>query len=138
MKIEISGDYGDPKADDIFWPLQRALNDLFEPLLKNRYFNSIREFSIVFRVSGRALDFKSEGPELLKYNKKSQYITIDLTFPESAWKGIEMDDIKMNVVNGLNLSFDLMIEKAIEVDNSRDLDALISDFKSVMSDFIKK
>lgn len=30
MKIQISGQYGDPDADRVFWPMQRQLNACFE------------------------------------------------------------------------------------------------------------
>lgn len=41
MEIQISGQYGDPQADDIFWPMQKKLNDYFKKYIIGGYFKRI-------------------------------------------------------------------------------------------------
>ena len=74
MKIQISGQYGDPNASDVFWPIQKKLNTCFEYHIKGEYLKEISKFAIGFRVSGKLCDFKSQGAERLRYLKKNQHL----------------------------------------------------------------
>lgn len=110
--IQISGHYGDPKADAIYWPFQRNLNGALEPLDCSDYLVGIERLSIVLRVSGRVTDFKGCGPERLKFLKRDKEITIDLVIPESDWRGAPDDEIRRRLFVGLNSSFEYLLERA--------------------------
>lgn len=69
MEIQISGQYGDPQADDIL-AYAKKLNYYFKKYIVGEYFKSITKNAIVFRVSGKIWDFKSQGVENLRYLKK--------------------------------------------------------------------
>lgn len=73
MEVQISGQYGDIQTDDIFWPMQKKLNDYFKKYIVGEYFKSITKIAIVFRVSGKIWDFKSQGVESLRYLKKPRH-----------------------------------------------------------------
>lgn len=137
MNIIISGQYGDPKASRVFWPMQKKLNDTFEKYIKDDYFHNLIELSIVFRVSGKISNFKGDGPEKMKYLKSEPSITIDLTFPESAWRDVDRDTIKLKIVNGINSCFLLMLEKAEKLGEIKDNDAIRNDIELAISDFIE-
>jgi hypothetical protein len=136
MMIQISGQYGDPRADDLFWPLQKTLNDSFKKHMLGAYFQAIVMFSIVFRVSGKVRDFGSEGPERMKYLKKDSEITIDLAFSESFWSGVEKNDLKLRVADGVRECLSLMLEKAQALGEVGDVKGFNSDVEKAISEFL--
>lgn len=136
MMIQISGQYGDPRADDLFWPIQKMLNDCFKKSIVGAYFKAIVMFSIVFRVSGKVRDFGSEGPERMKHIKKDSEITIDLVFPESFWRGVDKNDLKVSVANAVRESLFLMLEKAEAIGEVEDAEAFKSDVEKAISEFL--
>lgn len=71
MEIQISGQYGESRASDVFWPMQKKLNECFENNIKGGYLKSILKFAIGLRVSGKLCDFQSQGAERLRYLKKN-------------------------------------------------------------------
>ncbi len=136
MMIQISGDYGDTKADDIFWPLQKKLNDSFSKYIVDVYFNTLVMFAIVFRVSGKALDFGSEGPERMKYVKKDSKITIDLVFPESSWRRIDSETVKNHVAAELRKTIRIMLEKADKLGEVQNLEEFENHVDKAISEFL--
>ena len=44
--IQISGQYGDPKAPDFFFPLQKKLKNLSKKYLTGNYFESITKLQL--------------------------------------------------------------------------------------------
>ena len=135
MKIQISGQYGDPKADDIYWPIQKKLNDCFKKYLLGSYFQTIALLSIVFRVSGKVRDFGAEGPERMKYIKKRAEITIDLVFPEHSWRGIDKAVIMQDVASGVLDCVRLMREKAESLGELKNWEELNSDIEKAIAEF---
>lgn len=138
MLVQISGDYGEPKADDVFWPLQRELNHLFKQNDLEKCFETLRVFSIVFRVSGKITDFGAGGPEKIKYIKKKSEITMDLVFPESSWKGLSLIEVKGNIVGGLDDCLEEMCSKAEKLKEIKDIGTFNTYFKNVIGEFIAK
>ena len=136
MMIQISGDYGDPQADDTFWPIQKSLNDSFNKHILSEYFKTIVMFSIVFRVSGKVHDFGSEGPELMKHIKKDFEITMDLAFPESCWRGVDKRELKVGVADGVRKCLGLMLEKAREIGEVEDSEGFKNDVEITISEFL--
>jgi hypothetical protein len=80
MKVQISGQYGDPKAWDVFAPMQSKINSEFDSQVTYTPTSNVTKLSIGFRVSGNIQDFESRGIELLKYIKKAKTITVDLAY----------------------------------------------------------
>ena len=112
MKVQISGHYGDPKADRFFSQLKKKLNDIFEAKIDGGYFRSIVLLGIVFRVSGKVRDFGSKGPERLKYVKKENAITMDLVFSVDMWQGVESSTLAETVYDGVSKCLSMMVEKS--------------------------
>lgn len=133
--IQISGQYGDPKAPDFFFPLQKKLNDLFKKYLKGVYFDTLIKLSIIFRVSGKARDFGHIGPEKLKYLKKDNELTIDLTFSEEQWKNVDKEQIRELVKEGVNECIALLLEKATNLDEVKDVNTFKADLEQAFSEF---
>ena len=49
MKILISGQYGEPRASDIFWPMQKKLNECFDRNIQEGYLK--KHYKIRNRIS---------------------------------------------------------------------------------------
>lgn len=136
MKIQISGQYGDPKADDLFWPLQKNLNDCFNKHLVQVYFNTLVMFSIVFRVSGKIRDFGSEGPERMKYIKKESELTVDLVFTEASWRGADKSVFEAHVVDGVRECLRMMLDKSDSLNELTDINSFKIDVEKAISEFM--
>ena len=111
------------------------MNNCFDKYLVNGYFKTIILFSIVFRVSGKVRDFGSEGPELMKYIKKYSELTIDLTFTEKSWKGVEHNVLKSHVVNGVQNCLHMMVDKSDALNEITDIDSFKRDVSKAISEF---
>ncbi|MDP2571930.1 hypothetical protein Q8W40_07055 [Vibrio penaeicida] len=133
MMIQVSGQYGDPKADSLFWPIQKTLNDNFKQHIDGEYFETINMFSIVFRVSGKVRDFGSEGPERIKHNKKDSEVTIDLVFPESFWKNIDKKELEDKVIKQVRQCIVLILEKSEKIEKNGDIESLKIDIENALS-----
>lgn len=114
MKIffQISAQYGDPKAPDIFFPIQLRLNQAFGREMDQTLIGTLDKLSVVLRVSGATWDFKNSGPERLKYRKKDREITIDLAVPEKQWNGVPIEEVKSWLKSRLEACVHQILEKA--------------------------
>lgn len=137
MEIQISGQYGDPQADDMFWPLQKRLNDCFEKYIVNDYFESITKLAIVFRASGKMWDFESQGAECLRYLKKTNALTIDFVFTELQWSNADMAELKKIIAQGTIECLELMIGKSVKLGELADKGALLSDIEKSLDEFLQ-
>ena len=111
MEVQISGQYGDIQTDDIFWPMQKKLNDYLKEYIVGEYFKSITKIGIVFRVSGKIWDFKYQGVENLRYLKKTKTLTVDLVFSQSQWLNADLNELSEMIAQGTLQCFELMIKK---------------------------
>ncbi|NNA32837.1 hypothetical protein [Pseudomonas lundensis] len=137
MEIQISGQYGDPQADDIFWPMQKKLNDYFKKYIVGEYFKSITKIAIVLRVSGKISDFKSQGAERLKYWKKDKVLSIDLVFSESQWLGVNLSVVRKITAEGIKECLSLMMERAVKLNEVVDKEALMEDIENALANFLE-
>ncbi|KQB54235.1 hypothetical protein AQS70_22365 [Pseudomonas endophytica] len=135
MQIQISGQYGDPKADGIFWPIQKKLNDCFKANISDGYFQTLSKLAIAFRVSGKAQNFDSKGSERMKYLKKDKCITIDLVFPIEQWVNTASEDLIKTITAGVLNCLNLMIDKSKILGELRDEKRLLSNISNALHDF---
>ena len=137
MEIQISGQYGDPQADDIFWPMQKKLNDHFKKYIVGEYFKSITKIAIVFRVSGKIWDFKSQGVENLRCLKKTKTLTVDLVFSQSQWLNADLNELSEMIAQGTLQCFELMIKKTEKLGELIQKESLLSDIDKAISEFMR-
>ena len=134
ISIQISGQYGDPRADKEIWPIQKQLNDLFEKNLSPENNRSKLMLSIVLRVSGKVRDFGGDGPELLKYLKKDSEVTVDYVIPESKWRRVGRTEIKRNLIKEIFACLELLVEKAETLNLLSQKEILIGEIKNVFNE----
>ena len=137
MEIQISGQYGDPLSSKIFSPLRIELNLCFKKNISREYFNTLIKFAIVLRVSGKISDFKSQDAERLRYWKKDKVLSIDLVFSESQWLGVDLSVVRKITAEGLKESLNLMIERAVKLNEVVDKEALMEDIENALADFLE-
>lgn len=137
MEIQISGQYGDPLSSKIFSPLRIELNQCFKKNISREYFNTLLKFAIVLRVSGKISDFKSQGAERLRYWKKDKVLSIDLVFSESQWLGVDLSVVRKIMAEGIKECLNLMIERAVKLNEVVDKEALMEDIENALADFLE-
>ena len=137
MEIQISGQYGDPLSSKIFSPLRIELNLCFKKNISREYYNTLIKFAIVLRVSGKISDFKSQDAERLRYWKKDKVLSIDLVFSESQWLGVDLSVVRKITAEGIKESLNLMIERAVKVNEVVDKEALMEDIENALADFLE-
>lgn len=136
MKIVVSGDYGEPKASKLLWPMQKKLNQCFERHIEGDYFNAISELSVVFRVSGMVTDFGSPGPDQLKFLKGGSEITIDFVISRESWFGVPEKTLKNFVARGMRECLTFMQSAAEKKDGTARRKKFNVDFESALSCFV--
>lgn len=137
MEIQISGQYGDPLSSKIFSPLRIELNQCFKKNISREYFNTLIKLAIVLRVSGEISDFKSQGAERLRYWKKDKVLSIDLVFSESQWLGVDLSAVRKIMAEGRKECLNLMIERAVKLNEVVDKEALMEDIENALADFLE-
>ena len=137
MEIQISGQYGDPLSSKIFSPLRIELNQCFKKNISREYFNTLIKLAIVLRVSGEISDFKSQGAERLRYWKKDKVLSIDLVFSESQWLGVDLSAVRKIMAEGIKECLNLMIERAVKLNEIVDKEALMEDIENALADFLE-
>ena len=135
LKFTIPGEYGGGESGDYLMPLAIQLRKIIEANVSGDYLKTIQEFCLILRVSGPITDYKGDGPESMRYVKKSHYIKIDLVIPESKWKNQSPDTIKEYFCEGITKCFYLMIERAEKNGELIDKQGLIDDFEKSMTVF---
>ena len=132
--VQISAQHGGSRSSRIIRPLHHQLNRFFKDYPAEQYFNGITELGVVLRVSGEAQDFEYEGPERLKHLRKPKEITIDLSIPESAWKGKTTDEFRPYLMSGMEQCFEQLLQKADEIGAIRNREQVQSVLVQAMED----
>ncbi len=137
LGIGVGGDYGDPESAAVYMPMQQRLNELFEEHCAKSYCTAVNEFSMILRVSGRMLDFESEGIERMRRSHKNRYITVDIVIPEKRWRRVPKDkvrdDLAALVRTALVLEVGRLKNDKVDVDEVgfwRDVDKVLNKFLS--------
>ncbi len=60
---------------------------LLAEICRGSYSPDIDEFALIFRIGGKFQSVDFVGCQRLRRNRKGRYITVDLGFPETDWKG---------------------------------------------------
>ncbi len=135
FRLTLPGEFGGPGTWDILSPCGIMLRKLIDKYVQGNYLKSIQEFCIILRVSGPITDFKGDGPELLRYQKKSRYIKIELVIPESKWRDRSPEFVKDNYIKGIRECFYLLVERAEKENEIIDKENLVNDFERAMTIF---
>lgn len=110
--VTIPAQYGGRHAHKKITNNSRNLRKLFDRYLAGNYFRTIRELCIILRVSGEMQDFKGEGPELFEYIEKDKCLKIDFAIPETRWKKVPVEEIKIYFIRGIIACTRILIEEA--------------------------
>lgn len=128
--VQSSGD--DDRTERPIIELRRLLADY----CKGPYSPDVREFALVFRIGGEMQEFNFEGCERIRRNRKEKYITVDLGFPSSKWKGVTDSSIRKFLVEAVETGLRCCIRR-LEKDRSPvDGDTLMNDFTKVKEIFL--
>lgn len=99
------------------------------------YSPEIDEFALILRVGGEMQEFNFEGCERIRRNKKKRYITLDLGFPSSRWKGATDTDVRLYIAEAVETGL-LCCIRRLEKDKAQvDSTKLMSDFARVKALF---
>ena len=101
------------------------------------YSDEVKEFALVLRIGGEMLEFDFRGCERIRRNKKSSYITVDLGFPSSEWKGQSDEHIRRYlaqiVETGLRCCLERLARDGADVDGDR----LLADYERVRQEYLR-
>lgn len=132
--VQISAQHGGSRSSRVIRPLHHQLNQFFKDNWAEQYLEEITKLSVVLRVSGEIQDFEFKGSERLKHLRKSKEITIDLSIPESAWKGKTTDEFRPYLRTGMEQCFQLLLQKAEKAGAVRDRDQVQAVFERAIED----
>jgi hypothetical protein len=100
------------------------------------YSPEIREFALILRIGGDMQEFNLEGCERIRRNRKEKYITLDLAFPSSRWKGATDLDIRKYLAEAVETGL-LCCIRRLESDKSPiDSAKLMADFAKAKQQFL--
>jgi hypothetical protein len=99
------------KAGRKMAPLFVAFNQILRKYTNRSYCESIKEFSVILRVSGELGDFGFEGLKYLRRSRKNNYITIDAGIPQEHWKDASETHLKEYLANLVQKAVHCMIER---------------------------
>jgi hypothetical protein len=124
----------DDRTDKPILELRRLLASECE----GPYSPEIREFALILRVGGEMQEFDFEGCDRIRRNRKEQYITVDLGFPSSRWKGATDEEIRAYLAEAVETGL-LCCIKRLEKDKTPvNSDKLMGDFRKVKQLFLAR
>ena len=136
--IQFSAQYGGGNSRNVIGPYHMRLNEIFyNDERKNRYFYTLEYLSIIFRVSGSNRNFKSEGPERLKKVKNKAILTIDFSIPQEKWDGVDSNDFKAYVADGIRGGMNMLIEACERMGEIQDKERILHDFNDGIDEFLR-
>lgn len=86
--IDFSSQYGGKDAFKIVRPHFRALKKASEKLVLKNF--PVGELVFILRASGEVQSFSGEGLDLIDFNKKESYLSIDVVVAQESWVDLEM------------------------------------------------
>lgn len=126
---------GDESSKVINEPWNDLLEIFYDDPEMAGYFTNLDDFQIVFRVSGKSTDFEGNGPEFLKVILGGKTISIDFTIPEEKWRNSSIKVFRQYISSGVKECFQLLKQKAIELNKINNIEKLEKDFKKGMTRF---
>lgn len=112
------------------------LRKLFAIYCAGPYSKEILEFALILRIGGKFQEFDFEGCERVRRNRKDKYITVDLVFPSSRWKGVSDRSLREYlsgiVETGLLCCLHRLKKDKVKVQSA----ALMTDFAEVKRRFL--
>ena len=135
--IEFSAQCGSSQAGKAIAHYHVLLNRIFyQKQDSSDYFKTHEFFSIIFRVSGKHQDFKSEGAERLKKVRGENIYTIDFVIPEERWQNKTDEQLRVYIAEGVRTCYQMLKEKVMALDEVIDEDKLDQDFEYGMEQFM--
>ena len=94
---------GGSQAGKATRPYHILLNRIFyQKQDESDYFETLLFLSIVFRVSGKHQDFKSEGAEFLQKSASRNVYTIDFAIPQERWQNKTDVELRLYIAKELD------------------------------------
>jgi hypothetical protein len=103
---------------------------------KGPYSSEIQEFALILRVGGEMQEFNFEGCERIRRNRVEKYITVDLGFPSSRWKGVTDASIRKYIAEAIETGLLCCIRRLEKDKSSIDPDQLMADFEKAKRVFL--
>ena len=92
------------------------------------------------RVSGEFGDFEHDGPDFFEYIKNDHEnklcLKIDFTIPESRWKGVTKDEIKLYFVRGFIKCTQVLIAEAEKMKECIAQEQFWNDYRQAIGCFL--
>jgi hypothetical protein len=113
------------------------LRKLLAAHCKGPYSSEVREFALILRIGGEMLEFDFKGCERIRRNKKNAYITVDLGFPSSEWKGQSDEHIKRYLAQSVETGLRCCIERLERDGVAVEGDRLLADYQQVRQQYLR-
>lgn len=124
------------RDDNRTGPHVLELRKLLATHCQRRYSPDVLEFALVLRIGGEMQDFNFTGCERVRRNRKEMYITVDLGFPVSEWKGRRDEHIRKFLMDLVEIGIRCCVERLKKDKASVASDDLSSDLASVRELFL--
>jgi hypothetical protein len=107
--IDVSAELGGLDADQATLPHFRALKSA----LKGRSFEGFPfpELAFILRVDGEVSSFGLSGPGHIDFDKKGQWVSVDIGIPTANWVAREASEVSTFIAGALMASVALLREQ---------------------------
>jgi len=107
------------------------LRKLLAAHCRGPYSEEVREFALILRIGGEMSEFNFTGCENIRRNRKGAYITADLGFPSSEWRGKSDEHIRRYLVHAVAIGLNSCLQRLRRDGVAVDGDQLLLDYKDV-------
>jgi len=136
--IQIGKVVGDGRADlTIRKPFQQ-LKNLLVTRTNKTYSESLDNFMIVFCLAGEAKDFKFEGFDRLRINRKKKEIWIDYGVKKGFFQDKNETYIKDYLINVVHQALEFFFQRLEKEKIDFNRDDLLNDFQTVSELFLNE
>lgn len=135
-KFNVTGAMGSSEADKAVGFLLSELYEIFDqPICEPKKFMKIDALYVVFLVSGRHKNYKSEGPENLKKIRGKNELIVYYAIPEERWDGIPVESLRTYMSEAIFECSKLLLEKAKKMKEIDSFDDVLTTIAIILSKF---
>lgn len=136
-RIVIFAHVGGETADDVMAPHIVALSKLLGTHCKGNYNPEVDTILLRLFVDGELDQWRFEGCQRLRRNRKKRYIAVDIGMPRARWEGMPPSKIRKYLSDSVAQAITLCVERLKKDKSVVDSETLFRDYAKVRVEYLK-
>jgi hypothetical protein len=137
-----AGDFGGGDVDVVIWPELAAQKRAFAIASGQPFSSDLNEIAFLIRADGKFQNFRFEGHENIKVDKRDKAVSVDIGVPVDRWRGKTRREIAEYLVGAMRNSIsDVLAEaskRGLQADSTLVMEVFERSMELYMDDVAKQ